>query len=244
MRDNGSSIGPTETKQSYAYTSQKRNEQRQKVYSVNIPFSKYNNGPQSPKPASAQVNTSDDTATHMMRRSGGFSMGATAQSQAMPFATGTGNSFRPESKNGAIASDAMAARNANKQIADKSSVKMKFPENSPYNSASKGHTFKPNQNRKEAIIGAKKAEFQAELLKSSFKFTFDERMKALQYNNNAGGGGDKDMIYQMKAEATKKEQPWAEVHDKESKNYLTQMQTLNSSTPKHTRSGSLRSANV
>ena len=73
---------------------------------------------------------------------------------------------------------ALSARAANKQIADKSSVKMKFPENSPY-SAGKGANFKPNQNRKEAIIGAKKAEFQAELMKSSVKFTFDERMKTV-----------------------------------------------------------------
>lgn len=67
MRDNGSSIGPTETKQIYAYTSQKRNEQRQKTYSVNIPFSKYSSALGSPhKPASAQA-TSPDSASQMMR---------------------------------------------------------------------------------------------------------------------------------------------------------------------------------
>jgi len=39
-----------------------------------------------------------------------------------------------------------------------SSVSMKFPENSPYNSG-KAMKFKPNQNRKEMILAAKKADF-------------------------------------------------------------------------------------
>ena len=40
-----------------------------------------------------------------------------------------------------------------------SSVKIKFPENSPYNVNVKAKEFKPNQNRKEMILNAKKADF-------------------------------------------------------------------------------------
>ena len=36
---------------------------------------------------------------------------------------------------------------------------MKFPENSPYNNGGKDLAFKPNQNRKEIILNAKKADF-------------------------------------------------------------------------------------
>ena len=39
-----------------------------------------------------------------------------------------------------------------------SSVGLKFPQNSPYNSG-KARAFKPNQNRKEMILNAKKADF-------------------------------------------------------------------------------------
>lgn len=119
-----------------------------------------------------------------------------------------------------MGTDAQQARNVNKQVLTTSSVKMKFPENSPYN-AGKGQGFKPNQNRKEAILNAKKAEFQSDLMKSSFRFTFDERNRNVQYNNNAGGGGEKDQVFSMTNEATRKESTWAELHDKESKNYLT-----------------------
>ena len=46
-RGTNASVGPKETKQSYAFTSEKRKQNHQKVYSVNIPFSKYD------KPGSA-----------------------------------------------------------------------------------------------------------------------------------------------------------------------------------------------
>ena len=120
-----------------------------------------------------------------------------------------------------------------------SSVNMKFPENSAYNSG-KPRAFKPNQNRKEMIINAKKADFQGSLLDSSIKFTMDERNNRVAYNNNAGGGGDKDLIYNIQAKKT--EATWAENNDKVSKNHLTQMQTLNSTKDKGTRSGSLKPA--
>jgi hypothetical protein len=50
--------------------------------------------------------------------------------------------FGMESKNG-LANEAEKARKANQVTLTTSSVKMKFPENSPYN-AGKGLTFKPN----------------------------------------------------------------------------------------------------
>jgi hypothetical protein len=64
-------------------------------------------------------------------------------------------------------------------------------------------------------------------------------MKTVQYNNCAGGGGEKDLIYNMKPEG--KGTTWAQLSDKEPKFYLTQMQTLNSNShAKGTRSGSLK----
>ena len=57
-----------------------------------------------------------------------------------------------------MGTDAKQASNANKQVLTASSVKMTFPQNSPYNSG-KDRNFKPNQNRKETILNAKKAEF-------------------------------------------------------------------------------------
>ena len=54
--------------------------------------------------------------------------------------------------------DVVEQRKRNQQTLQTSSVNMKFPANSPYNSG-KGVQFKPNQNRKEMIINAKKAEF-------------------------------------------------------------------------------------
>lgn len=113
---------------------------------------------------------------------------------------------------------------------------MKFPVNSPYNSG-KGIQFKPNQNRKEMIINAKKAEFQGQLLNSSLKFNHDSKSNSMAYNNSAGGGGDKDLIYNIKAERPTALD--AEITDKASKNHLTQMQTLNSGT-RTTRSGSIK----
>ena len=77
-----------------------------------------------------------------------------------------------------------------------SSVNMKFPSNSPYNAGKPGG-FKPNQNRKDMIISAKKADFQGQLLDSSIKMTLDERNNRMTYNNNAGGGGDSDLIYNI-----------------------------------------------
>ena len=78
------------------------------------------------------------------------------------------------------------------------------------------------------ILSAKKADFQGQLLNSSIKMTFDERNNEVGYNNNAGGGGDRDLIYNLKANKFQKEATWAEVQDKTSKNHLTQMNTLNS----------------
>ena len=49
-------------------------------------------------------------------------------------------------------------RKQNQQKLMNSSVQMKFPENSPYN-IGRVKEFKPNQNRKEMILGAKKADF-------------------------------------------------------------------------------------
>ena len=68
----------------------------------------------------------------------------------------------------------------------------------------------------------------------------DERNNRVAYNNNAGGGGDKDLIYNVKENRI--DATWAETNDKTSKNHLTQMQTLNSNTIKGTRSGSLKPA--
>jgi len=41
MRENYSKVGPTDTRNNYADTSAQRNNQRQKTFSVNIPFAKY-----------------------------------------------------------------------------------------------------------------------------------------------------------------------------------------------------------
>lgn len=75
---------------------------------------------------------------------------------------------------------------------------MKYPENSPYNSGKNAKEFKPNQNRKEMIINAKKAEFQGQLMASSVKFNHDEKSNRLSYNNSMGGGGEKDLIYNVR----------------------------------------------
>ena len=87
------------------------------------------------------------------------------------------------------------------------------------------------------MMGAKKAEFQGQLMNSSLKFNMDAKNNKMTYNNNAGGGGDKDLIYNVKM--AKPEQSMAEKQDKASKNHLTQMNTLNSGT-RTTRSGSLK----
>ena len=47
------------------------------------------------------------------------------------------------------------------------------------------------------ILSAKKAEFQGQLIDSSIKFSMDERNNRVAYNNNAGGGGEKDLIYNV-----------------------------------------------
>ena len=106
---------------------------------------------------------------------------------------------------------------------------MKFPENSPYNSG-KGKEFKPNQNRKEMILNAKKAEFQSQLMGSSFRFTMDGKSPV--------DNREKAREYIKPSEMQKQQRTWAETMNKESKNYLTQMQTLNSNAK--TRSGSLK----
>ena len=117
--------------------------------------------------------------------------------------------------------DVVEARQKNMLAIKNSSVKMKFPENSPYNANNRDLKFKPNQNRKEMILNAKKADFQGYLLNSSVKFTMDQRNNKMSYNNSAGGGGEKDMIYNLKSR--KPDRPWAEQEDKASKNHLTQM---------------------
>ena len=52
MRKMSTNVGPKETKQSYAFTSAKRIQHQEKVYSVNIPFAKYPGGTPT-KPGSA-----------------------------------------------------------------------------------------------------------------------------------------------------------------------------------------------
>ena len=89
-------------------------------------------------------------------------------------------------------------RKQNQQKLMNSSVQMKFPENSPYN-VGRIKEFKPNQNRKEMILGAKKADFQGQLMNSSVRFTFDEKNNKVGYNNNAGGGGERDLIYNIQS---------------------------------------------
>jgi len=37
-------------------------------------------------------------------------------------------------------------------------------------------------------------------LNSSLKFNHDTKSNNMSYNNSAGGGGDKDLIYNIKAE--------------------------------------------
>ena len=161
----------------------------------------------------------------MMRESVNFS-----KSHAGPFNArdSSSSAFRPDSMS-IPTNDAILARKHNEQHLRTSSIKMKFPENSPYNS-SKGKEFKPNQNRKDMILNAKKAEFQSQLMGSSFKFTLDGK-----------GHMDREKAKEViKPEnMVKHGRTWAEEKNKESKNYLTQMQTLNSNTSK-TRSGSLK----
>jgi len=55
--------------------------------------------------------------------------------------------------------EAVLARKANAATIANSSVKMKFPENSPYCQGKSQKEFKPTQNRKELLVNAKKAEF-------------------------------------------------------------------------------------
>ena len=101
---------------------------------------------------------------------------------------------------------------------------MKFPQNSPYNSGKSQANFKVNQNRNELLMGARKADFQSQLLNSSLRFTLDERNNKMSYNNRAGGT-EADMIYNIKH--AKPSMPQAEAFDKQSKSHLTQMATNN-----------------
>lgn len=68
------------------------------------------------------------------------------------------NSSR-NSVTGSLAMEAVLARKANAATIANSSVKMKFPENSPYCQGKSQKEFKPTQNRKELLVNAKKAEF-------------------------------------------------------------------------------------
>lgn len=216
MRQLSTNIGPTETKQSYAFTSAKRNQHKQKVYSVNIPFSKYTTPT---KPGSAKE-SENPRASGVFNKS--FTTSFTTPSQ--PTTTRNATSFFSHQNSTAKENDAFASEI--KQTLTVSSVQMKFPRDN-YAENNKAAAFKPNANRKELIEGAPKADFQGQLMASSVKFTCDERNNRVNYNNSAGGGGDRDMIYNLPAEACRKDTAWAEIHDKESKNYLTQMQTLN-----------------
>ena len=60
---------------------------------------------------------------------------------------------------GRTGTEAVLARKQNAATIANSSVKMKFPENSPYNVGKSQKEFKPTQNRKELLHNAKKAEF-------------------------------------------------------------------------------------
>lgn len=203
---------------------------------MNIPFSKY--PADSPtKPGSAQGGSYDKIPS-MMRSVGGASNGF-AKSHASGFAGGRsvtgGFGLEGPSKSQLANLETQLAAQQNQEFLMTSSVSMKFPANSPYNSG-KAREFKPNQNRKELILNAKKADFQGQLIDSSIKFSLDERNNLMGYNNNAGGGGDKDLIYNVKAQ--KPPATWVEENDKGDKNHLTQMQTLNSMNEK--RSNSMR----
>mmetsp|Transcript_29491 Transcript_29491/g.39230 ORF Transcript_29491/g.39230 Transcript_29491/m.39230 type:complete len:228 (+) Transcript_29491:644-1327(+) len=121
--------------------------------------------------------------------------------------------------------EAFLARKQNAATLQTSSVKMKFPENSAYNNGKSQSDFKPNQNKKELLSSAKKADFQGQLLNSSVRFTLDENNNRLTYNNCAGGSADKDLVYNIKA--SRPAPVYAESFDKQSKNHLTQMATVN-----------------
>ena len=71
MRETAHKASNADTKATYAYTSARRHETKQKVYSVNIPFSKYQD---SSRP-SASASSPDKTQALMMRsdRTNGFS---------------------------------------------------------------------------------------------------------------------------------------------------------------------------
>ena len=233
-RGKSTNIGPTETKQSYAFTSEKRKKHQQEVYSVNIPFSKYpgQSANKLTKPGSAQGKNSQEA---MMSMTGGS--GAALQTYSGGNSVTGGFGHDANNKSQLSNKETLMARKANQEVLMTSSVSMKFPESSPYNSG-KITEFKPNQTRKEMILAAKKAEFQGQLIDSSIKFSMDERNNRVAYNNNAGGGGEKDLIYNVKA--NKQEMTWVENNDKGNKNHLTQMQTLNSMNGKGTRSDSLQ----
>ena len=142
LRDNSSNIGPAETRTSYQATSNYRNFNRQKVYSVNIPFS---GSPGKPGSASGAKNK------------------ALAMSPEETFSKSHANTFMSNSTRNSVTGrsdiDAIMARKQNAATIANSSVKMKFPENSPYNQGKSQKEFKPNQNRKELLVNAKKAEF-------------------------------------------------------------------------------------
>ena len=126
LRDTATNIGPSETKATYQSTSNYRNVNRQKVYSVNIPFSSPN------KPGSASGGKNQKLAMSPDE--------ALSKSHANTFMSGsTRNSVTGRSD-----LEAVMARKQNAATIANSSVKMKFPENSPYNSGKSAKEFKPN----------------------------------------------------------------------------------------------------
>jgi len=220
MRETATNIGPEDTKKTYAYTSEQRQQQKLKVYSVNIPFAKYPTA-SAEKPASA---VHSEAATNMKLNS----HSASPMSKSYTASSSLGQPWRNNSVTGGQNLESEQQRKQNKESMSQSHVKMKFPENSPYNSGKANTEFKPNQNRKELLINAKRAEFQGQLRNSSLKFTLDEKNNLVSYNNCAGGGGKDDMIYSVKS--SKPEPLAAELFDKQSKNHLTQMATTGNRT--------------
>ena len=110
---------------------------------------------------------------------------------------------------------------------------MKFPKNSPYLGTEKVQ-FKPNHQNTELLKKGKKADFQGQLIDSSIRFNMDKKASQLGYANKASAGGnEQDMVYNVKSDRVDdlNSRPWAEKADKESKNHLTQMKTLNSFSP-------------
>ena len=123
MRETAQKTTNTDTKSSYAYTSARRVEAKNKVYSVNIPFS----NAMQPKLASTTNVFSPEKTPKMMS---GFSQSHTT-SFLSPSARTSRNSRFGETTSSNF--EVVAERKQNMQNLTASHVKMKFPENSPYN---------------------------------------------------------------------------------------------------------------